>query len=130
MRTLNVSITIEKRKQFGAHAKRPKANENVYLYISTISHQKCTVMYCKSPKISTQVTKYLGQTKNTFSIRWQSHIFMWNKALHNPNIHTNREDVALVNHFLKVHCDDNKTILNMPIFSDNVIFIYQPNMGH
>ena len=73
---------------------------------------------------------YVGRIKNSFFTRWRSHRFMWNKALHNPSIYKNLENAALINHFLKVHCKDNTTILNTPTFSDyyTVTFVHQPNM--
>ena len=68
--------------------------------------------------------QYVGQTMNTFSIRWNQHRMQWNKRVtRNSNKHN--DNVALRKHFEKFH---REFILQNPDISEcySVIFVAKP----
>ena len=71
---------------------------------------------------------YVGQTKNHFSTRWNTHRSMWRKHRNNNTIEdSSNDDQALVTHYKKYHQDINLQGLEL-WKAYRVIFIEKPSI--
>ena len=72
---------------------------------------------------------YIGQTKNKFSTRWNTHRKKWNDLINSrsynmDNNNKNRDEAALVHHYKKYHQKEVKKLKIWDAFG--VFFIEQP----
>lgn len=70
--------------------------------------------------------QYVGQTKNKFSTRWNSHRHFWNKHISIKKLDTSKDDSALLSHFNKNH---SNYISEKPSLSNcfKVTFVEKPS---
>ena len=69
--------------------------------------------------------QYVGQTKNTFSTRWNTHRAVWKKF----DLSDNNDKSALLRHYANCHTQNFNT---KPTISDcfSVIFVEEPKLSH
>ena len=87
-------------------------------------------MNCKSYGIYVALctscdSNYIGQTKNSFSIRWSAYRANWKKLKTKFNVKDLSEESALYRHYYNKH---NDNLNNLNIDNANTVgFLEQPN---
>ena len=87
-------------------------------YIKTVENRKIDIkpkLDCKSYGIySAQYSKckeiYVGQTKNSFNLRWNAHRYNWKKFQTNLNSISKGDESALFKHYFENHHTDIENI--------------------
>jgi len=89
-----------------------------------------TVLNCKNYGIyAAQCLKcnefYVGQTKNSFNTRWNTHRTNWKKFQRKFNVNDKSEESALFKHYYVNHKNNLENLTSKKAY--NVIFIEEPS---